>query len=143
DQEAALRVARKVKKGRELNLEDYREQLQQLINMGGLGSLFDKLPGVKPGALAAAGVDDSQLRRQMALIDSMTPRERRRPDLIDGSRKRRIAGGAGLSIQEINRLLKQHRQLAKTMKRAAKGGMERALAGAMRGRGGAFGRPGR
>ncbi|HEX5420759.1 MAG TPA: signal recognition particle protein [Gammaproteobacteria bacterium] len=143
DQEAALRVARKVKKGRELNLEDYREQLQQLINMGGLGSLLDKLPGVKPGALAAAGVDDSQLRRQMALIDSMTPRERRRPDLIDGSRKRRIAGGAGLSIQEINRLLKQHRQLAKTMKRASKGGMERALAGAMRGRGGAFGRPGR
>ncbi len=139
DREAVERVARKVKKGRELNLEDYREQLQQLINMGGLGSLLDKLPGVKPGALAASGFDDSQLKRQMALIDSMTPRERRRPDLIDGSRKRRIAGGAGLPIQEVNRLLKQHKQLAKTMKRAAKGGMERALAGALRGRGG-FGR---
>ncbi len=140
DREAVERVARKVKKGRELNLEDYREQLQQLINMGGLGSLLDKLPGVKPGALAASGFDDGQLKRQMALIDSMTPRERRRPDLIDGSRKRRIAGGAGLPVQEINRLLKQHKQLAKTMKRASKGGMERALAGALRGRGGGLGR---
>jgi signal recognition particle subunit SRP54 len=134
DQEAVERVARKVKKGHELNLADYREQLQQLINMGGIGSLLDKLPGVKPQAVAASGFDDKQLRRQMAIIDSMTPRERRRPDLIDGSRKRRIAGGAGLSIQEVNRLLKQHRQLAKTMKRVSKGGMERALAGALRGR---------
>jgi signal recognition particle subunit SRP54 len=75
----------------------------------------------------------------MAIIDSMTPRERRRPDLIDGSRKRRIAGGSGLNIQEVNRLLKQHRMLAKTMKRVSKGGMERALAGALRNRGG-FGR---
>jgi signal recognition particle subunit SRP54 len=143
DRDAVERVARKVKKGRELNLEDYREQLQQLINMGGVGSLLDKLPGVKPGALAASGFDDRQLRRQMAIIDSMTRRERRRPDLIDGSRKRRIAGGSGLSLQEVNRLLKQHRQLAKTMKRVSKGGgMERALTGALRNRGG-FGPPGR
>ncbi|HEU4619436.1 MAG TPA: signal recognition particle protein, partial [Gammaproteobacteria bacterium] len=143
DREAVERVARKVKKGRELDLEDYKEQLQQLINMGGVGSLLDKLPGVKPGALAASGFDDRQLKRQMAIIDSMTPRERRRPDLIDGSRKRRIAGGAGLAIQEVNRLLKQHKMLAKTMKRVSKGGnMERALAGALKNRGG-FGRPGR
>jgi signal recognition particle subunit SRP54 len=142
DREAVERVARKVKKGRELNLDDYREQLQQLINMGGVGSLLDKLPGIKPGALSASGFDDRQLKRQMAIIDSMTPRERRRPDLIDGSRKRRIAGGSGLSFQEVNRLLKQHRMLAKTMKRASKGGMERALTGALRNRGG-FGRPGR
>jgi signal recognition particle subunit SRP54 len=139
DREAVERVARKVKKGRELDLEDYREQLQQLINMGGIGSLLDKLPGVKPGAVAASGFDEGQLKRQMAIIDSMTPRERRRPDLIDGSRKRRIAGGSGLNIQEVNRLLKQHRMLAKTMKRVSKGGMERALAGALRNRGG-FGR---
>jgi signal recognition particle subunit SRP54 len=140
DREAVERVARKVKKGRELDLADYREQLQQLINMGGIGSLLDKLPGIKPGAVAASGFDERQLKRQMAIIDSMTPRERRRPDLIDGSRKRRIAGGSGLDIQEVNRLLKQHRMLAKTMKRVSKGGgMERALAGALRNRGG-FGR---
>jgi signal recognition particle subunit SRP54 len=140
DREAVERVARKVKKGRELDLGDYREQLQQLINMGGIGPLLDKLPGIKPGALAASGFDERQLKRQMAIIDSMTPRERRRPDLIDGSRKRRIASGSGLDIQEVNRLLKQHRMLAKTMKRVSKGGMERALAGAMRQRGGGFGR---
>jgi signal recognition particle subunit SRP54 len=139
DREAVERVARKVKKGRELDLQDYREQLQQLINMGGIGSLLDKLPGVKPGAVAASGFDERQLKRQMAIIDSMTPRERRRPDLIDGSRKRRIASGSGLNIQEVNRLLKQHRMLSKTMKRVSKGGMERALAGALRNRGG-FGR---
>jgi signal recognition particle subunit SRP54 len=142
DREAAERVAAKVKRGRELNLEDYRDQLQQLIKMGGLGSLLDKLPGVKPEALAASGMDDGHLRRQIAIIDSMTPRERRHPALIDGSRKRRIAGGSGLAIQEVNRLLKQHKQLSKTMKRVSKGGMERTLTAALRGRGG-FRPPGR
>jgi signal recognition particle subunit SRP54 len=141
DHESAERVAAKVKKGRDLNLEDYRDQLRQVIGMGGLTSLLDKLPGVKPEAVAASGFDDRQLKRQIAIIDSMTRRERRNPALIDGSRKRRIASGSGLSVQEVNRLLKQHRQLTKTMKRVAKGGMERALGGALRGRGGF--RPGR
>lgn len=141
DREKAERVAAKVKKGRELNLEDYKDQLEQLIGMGGLASVIEKLPGVKPEALASSGFDDRQLKRQIAIIDSMTPRERRNPALIDGSRKRRIASGSGLAVQDVNRLLKQHKLLAKTMKRASRGSLERALGGALRGRGGfPFGR---
>jgi signal recognition particle subunit SRP54 len=129
DQEAAERMATKVKRGRRLNLEDFRTQLEQLQNMGDMGALLEKIPGVNAAAAAQAGVDERQIRRQMGIIDSMTPAERRRPELINGSRKRRIANGAGLQIQDVNRLLKQHRQLAKTMKRVAKGGMERMLSG--------------
>ena len=131
DQEAAERVATKVKRGRRLNLEDFRAQLEQLRNMGGIGALLDKIPGMDAAAAGAAqsGMDDSQIRRQMGIIDSMTVAERRRPELINGSRKRRIASGAGLAIQDVNRLLKQHRQLAKTMKRVSKGGIERLLGG--------------
>lgn len=141
DREKAERVAAKVKKGRELNLEDYKDQLEQLIGMGGLASVLEKLPGVKPDALASTGFDDRQLKRQIAIINSMTRKERRNPALIDGSRKRRIAAGSGLAVQDVNRLLKQHKLLAKTMKKAARGGLERALSGALRGRGGIpFGR---
>jgi signal recognition particle subunit SRP54 len=125
DARAAERVAAKVKRGRELNLEDFREQLGQILNMGGIGALLEKLPGVNPAA--ATGFDERQIKRQMGIIDSMTVRERRRPELIDGSRKRRIAAGAGLEVQDVNRLLKQHKQLAKTMKRLSKGGLERIL----------------
>jgi signal recognition particle subunit SRP54 len=133
DREEMERVAAKVKQGRELNLEDFREQLRQIVNMGGLDSLFDKLPGVKPEALAAAKVDPKQFRRQIGIIDSMTPRERRQPHIIDGSRKRRIAAGAGLPIHEVSRLLKQHKQLSKTMRQLSKGGgMQRLLGAAMR-----------
>jgi signal recognition particle subunit SRP54 len=112
-------MATKVKRGRRLNLEDFRAQPEQLRNMGGIGALRDKIPGMDPAAVGAAqsGMDDSQIRRQMGIIDSMTVAERRRPELINGSRKRRIASGAGLAIQDVNRLLKQHRQLAKTMTR--------------------------
>jgi signal recognition particle subunit SRP54 len=93
------------------------------------------MPGLPPGAAQNANLDERLLRRQIALINSMTPRERRRPELIDGSRKRRIAGGAGQAVQDLNRLLKQHKQLVKTMKQVSKGGgMQRMLAAAMRGR---------
>ena len=143
DREKAERVAAKVKKGRELDLEDYKDQLEQLIGMGGLASVLEKLPGVKPEALASSGFDDRQLKRQIAIINSMTRKERRNPALIDGSRKRRIASGSGLAVQEVNRLLKQHKLLAKTMKRASKGGLQRALGGMMRGRGGPVGPFGR
>ena len=136
DHEKAERVAAKVKKGRDLDLEDYKDQLEQLIGMGGLASVLEKLPGVKPEALATSGFDDRQLKRQIAIINSMTRKERRNPALIDGSRKRRIAGGSGLAVQDVNRLLKQHKLLAKTMKRVSKGGLQRALGGMMRGRGG-------
>jgi signal recognition particle subunit SRP54 len=134
DRDEMERLAGKVKEGRQLSLEDYREQLRQLVSMGGLEQLLDKLPGLKPQQLAAAQFDPKQFRRQIGIIDSMTPAERRRPDLIDGSRKRRIAAGSGLPVQDVSRLLKQHKQLAKTMKQLAKGGaMQRLLTSARRG----------
>jgi signal recognition particle subunit SRP54 len=138
DHEAAEKVARKLRKGRELDLEDFRQQLEQVANMGGLESLLDKLPGLPAGASLPAQFDGRVIRRQIAIIDSMTPRERRRPDIIDGSRKRRIAAGSGLQVQDVNRLLKQHKTLVKTMKRASRGGlagMQQMLGGALGTRG--------
>jgi signal recognition particle subunit SRP54 len=144
DRDVATKVAAKVQRGRGLNLEDFRAQLEQLNQLGGVGALIDKLPGINPEAAAQAGAfDERQIRRQIAIINSMTPKERRQPQVIDGSRKRRIAAGAGLPIQDVNRLLKQHKVLAKTMKRVAKGGgMQRMLGGMLAGRGGPR-RPGR
>ena len=132
DREDMERVATKVKKGQEISLEDFREQLKQMVNMGGFEQLLDKLPGIKPEQLASAKLDPKVLRRQIGIIDSMTPRERRHPALIDGSRKRRIAAGAGLPVQDVSRLLKQHKNLAKTMKQVAKAGGIQKLLGAMR-----------
>jgi len=103
----------------------------------GIEQLLDKIPGRKSGQLAAAKFDPKLFRRQIGIIDSMTPVERRNPDRIDGSRKRRIAAGAGLPIQDVSRLLKQHKQLAQTMKQLSKGGgMQRLLGGLRRGGGG-------
>jgi signal recognition particle subunit SRP54 len=135
DREDMERVAQKVKQGREISLEDFRDQLRQMVNLGGLDQLLEKLPGVKPEALATARLDPRLFRRQIGIIDAMTPRERRHPAIIDGSRKRRIAAGAGLPIQEVSRLLKQHKNLAKTMKQLSKGGGMQRLMGAMRGGG--------
>jgi signal recognition particle subunit SRP54 len=135
DRDEMERLAGKVKQGKSLTLEDYREQLKQMVNMGGLEQLLDKLPGgLKPEQLAAAKFDPKLFRRQIGIIDSMTPGERRRPDVIDGSRKRRIAAGAGLPVQDVSRLLKQHKQLTMTMKQLSKGGgMQRLLGGLRRG----------
>jgi signal recognition particle subunit SRP54 len=130
------RLAEKVQQGRQLSLEDYRDQLRQLLKMGGIEQLLDKVPGLKPEQLAAAKFDPKIFRRQIGIIDSMTPAERRRPDLIDGSRKRRIAAGSGLPIQDVSRLLKQHKQMAKTMKQLAKGGGMQRLLGSLRPGGG-------
>jgi signal recognition particle subunit SRP54 len=136
DQEQMERLATKVKRGQELGLDDFRDQLRQLVNMGGLEQLLEKLPGITSEQLAGARFDPRLLRRQIGIIDSMTPRERRHPAIIDGSRKRRIAAGAGLPVQEVSRLLKQHRQMGKTMKRIKKsGGMEKLLGGMRRGGG--------
>jgi len=130
DREKTERLARKLKKGKNFDFYDLREQLQQMISMGGLQSLLDKLPGSQAlGAAAKQGIDDRMLRRQIALIDSMTPRERRFPDLIDASRKRRIASGAGMQVQDINRLLKQFVQMQKMMKKMAGGGLQRMMRG--------------
>jgi signal recognition particle subunit SRP54 len=136
DRDEMERVAAKVKQGRELSLDDFREQLRQIANLGGLEQLLDKLPGIKQEQFAAAKFDPKVIRRQIGIIDAMTPRERRHPAIIDGSRKRRIAAGAGLPVQDVSRLLKQHRNLGKTMKQVAKAGGMQKLLGAMRGGGG-------
>ena len=133
DKKQAERLARKIKKGKGFDLEDFKEQLKQMQNMGGVASIMEKMPGM--GALppgAASQVDDSQFRRMEAIINSMTPRERLNPELLNGSRKRRITQGSGTEIQDLNRLLKQHKQMQKMMKKMKGGGM----ANMMRGLGG-------
>lgn len=130
DREKAETLARKLTRGHEFDFTDLRDQLHQLQQMGGIGALVDKLPAELSGAASRAGdLDERQLRRQIAIINSMTPRERRRPNVIDGSRKRRIAGGAGVQVQDVNRLLKQFLQMQKTMKRFSKGGLQKLLRG--------------
>ena len=136
DQEKAQKLAKKISKGKSFDLSDLRDQLSQLQNMGGMAALLDKLPAqMQANAAAAAGtVNEKNMRRQMGIIDSMTPRERRRPDIIDNSRKRRIANGAGVPLPEVNRLLKQFDQMQKTMKKMVKGGMLKNMMRGMAGR---------
>jgi len=122
DHDKAHKLATKIKKGKGFDLEDFREQFQQLKKMGGLTSLLDKLP---KGAMNQ--VDDRQMARMEAIINSMTPKERRFPDIIKGSRKRRIAAGSGTQVQDVNRLLKQFTQMQKMMKKMGKGGMGKML----------------
>jgi signal recognition particle subunit SRP54 len=124
DQQQAEKLTRKLKRGKGFSLEDFRSQLVQMLSMGGIGGLMDKLPGAAklPDAVKNK-VDDRQTRQLIAIIDSMTPHERRFPDLIRGSRKKRIAAGSGTSIQEVNRMLKQFSQMQKMMKKFGKGGM--------------------
>ncbi|MBT8097636.1 MAG: signal recognition particle protein [Woeseia sp.] len=125
------KLAGKLKKGRGFDLADLRDQLEQMMSMGGMAAMLEKLP--LPGGVNAAavkeGADDQQLRRQVAIINSMTPQERRFPKTINGSRKRRIAGGSGLQVQDVNRLLKQHQQMARMMKKMSRGGMKNMLRG--------------
>ena len=127
DRESADRLARKLRKGRGFNLVDLREQLDQMQQMGGLASLMDKLPMQAPAGGLPAGMGDLEIRKQIAVIDSMTPGERRFPKVINGSRKRRIASGAGVQIQDVNRLLKRHIQMQKMMKKMGRGGMGRMM----------------
>ena len=124
DAEKAARVAEKMRKG-SFDLADLREQLTQMQNMGGMSGLMSMLPGgakIK-NQLAERNLDETMLKRQMAIIDSMTPKERRNPDLLKASRKRRIAAGSGTKPEDINRLLKMHRTMADVMK--AMGGAKR------------------
>jgi signal recognition particle subunit SRP54 len=136
DQEKAEKLAKKISKGKSFDLSDLRDQLSQLQNMGGVAGLLDKLPAqMQANAAAAAGAMNAKhLKRQMGIIDSMTPRERRRPEMIDNSRKRRIAAGAGVPLPEVNRLLKQFDQMQKTMKKFVKGGMLKNMMRGMAGR---------
>jgi signal recognition particle subunit SRP54 len=133
DHAEAQRLADKVVRGKGFDLTDLKGQLEQLQKMGGVTALIDKLPGAaarKAGVSAEQG--DKDVRRQIAIINSMTPRERRNPSIIDGSRRRRIAGGAGLQVQDVNRLLKQFLQMQRVMK-SMKGGRLRSLVGALKG----------
>jgi signal recognition particle subunit SRP54 len=128
DQQQAEKLVTKMRKGRGFDLEDFRSQLEQMQSMGGLGGLVDKLPGMSnlPDQVKSQ-VDDRQTRQMIAIINSMTPHERRFPDVIRGSRKKRIAQGSGTQIQAVNRLLKQHGQMQKMMKKMGKGGMARMM----------------
>lgn len=128
DKEKAQEFAQKLAKGKGFDLVDFRDQLLQMEKMGGLASLMEKLPGIGEVSDAAkAQLGDRQTARLVAIINSMTPHERRYPDLIRGSRKRRIAAGSGTQVQEVNRLLKQFDQVQKMMKRMGKGGLQRML----------------
>ena len=123
EQEEAERLARKMQKG-EFDLEDMRKQLEQMRKMGGMEGLMGLLPGVgkMKKQMAAANIDEGMLKRQEAIIQSMTPKERANPKLLHASRKKRIAAGSGTSVQEVNKVLKQHMQMAKMMKQVQKMG---------------------
>ena len=139
DQAEAERMAKKLAKG-QFDLDDLAEQLKQMRRMGGMEGLMSLLPGVQKvkKQIADAGIDDRMIKRQEAIIGSMTKLERRKPDVLNASRKRRVASGAGVEVQEINRLLKQHRQMSdvvKSMSRNGGKGFAR-MAGALAGMGG-------
>ncbi len=125
DKDKAQKLAKKLKKGKGFDLEDFREQMIQMSNMGGMASMLDKIPGLSAIPQAAkAQIDDTQIKRTIAIINSMTRKERRFPALIKGSRKKRIAAGSGMQVQDVNRLLKQFMQMQKMMKKMSKGGMK-------------------
>jgi signal recognition particle subunit SRP54 len=135
DREEAEKLARKVAKGKDFNLEDLLAQLRQIEGMGGMAALMEKLPThltAKAGGLPQG--NEREVKRQIAIICSMTARERRHPKVIDGSRRRRIASGSGTQVADVNRLLKNFLQMQKMMKGIGKGGlgrMMRAMAGRM------------
>ena len=129
DHAEAMRTVQKLKSGKGFDLEDFKAQIQQMRKMGGLGSLIDKLPGagqIQAGDLAQG---EKQMRRVEGIINAMTPEERRRPELLKASRKRRIAAGSGVPVQEVNRLLKQFEQAQKMMKSMGKGGLAKMMRG--------------
>ena len=130
DAEKAARIAQKMQKGK-FDLEDLADQLAQVEKMGGLGGLMGMLPGAAKikEAMAASNVNENMIRRQRAIILSMTPKERRNPDILKASRKKRIAAGAGMKVEDVNKLLKQHRQMADMMK--ALGGAKKGPLGRM------------
>ncbi len=130
DHKKAEQLAKKVRKGKSFDFNDLLDQFEQMQNMGGMAGLVDKMPGM--GGMADKVKDqvgDREIRRMIAIIQSMTPKERRFPDIIKGSRKRRIAAGCGLQVQDVNRLMKQHQQMRKMMKKMSKGGMASMMRG--------------
>ncbi len=130
DKEKAEKLAQKIRKGKGFDLEDFRDQLMQMNSMGGVGAMMEKLPGMSnvPDAVKSKA-NDKEMDKLVAIINSMTPQERRYPAVINGSRKRRVAAGSGLQIQDVNRLLKQHKQMQKMMKKVSKGGLKNMMRG--------------
>jgi signal recognition particle subunit SRP54 len=122
DAEKAVRAAEKMRKG-QFDLGDMREQLLQMASMGGISGLMGMMPGIAKmkNQIAAAGLDDKVIKRQVAIIDSMTRQERKNPDLLKASRKKRIAAGAGQNVEQVNKLLKMHRNMADMMKAMGSG----------------------
>jgi signal recognition particle subunit SRP54 len=127
DVEEAEKLAKKVKSGKGFDLEDFRNQMQQMKKMGGLSALVDKLPAQLAQAAQGSAVDNRVIGRTVGIIDSMTPQERTKPEIIKASRKRRIATGAGVTVQEVNRLLNQFEQMQKMMKMMGKGGLQKMM----------------
>lgn len=123
DKEKAEKLAKKIKQGKGFTLLDLKEQIQQMHNMGGMGKLVEKLPMGQKISAAQMQMGEKQTKRMVAIIDSMTTKERNMPDLINNSRKKRIAAGSGTEIQDINKLLKQFTQMQKVMKKMGKMGM--------------------
>ena len=141
DKDAATRLAEKVAKGRKFDLNDMREQLGQMQNMGGISGLMDKLPGMGniPDHVKQQVQQGKEVPQMIAIINSMTKKERRNPTLLNGSRRKRIAAGAGVTPADVNKLMKQYQQMEKMMGKMARGGMKgmmRGLQGMMGGRGG-------
>jgi signal recognition particle subunit SRP54 len=130
DQEKAARLAKKIHKGEGFTLADFKEQMEQMASMGGMAGLLDKLPGMNqvPDAVKAQ-VGDKEVKKLIAIVNSMTPQERAFPAVIKGSRKRRIAAGSGTQVQDVNKLLKQFTQMQKVMKKMKGGGMAKMMRG--------------
>jgi signal recognition particle subunit SRP54 len=130
DVEQAQKLADKVRKGKGFDLEDFKQQLQQMNKMGGIASMMDKLPAQLAAQVNPAQLQDGrQLARIEGIINSMTRRERANPDIIKATRKRRIAAGAGVQVQEVNRLLKQFEQMQQMMKMMKGGNLQRMMRG--------------
>ena len=127
DVDQARKLADKVRKGKGFDLEDFKQQVAQMRKMGGMSAMLDKLPAQLAQAAQSSKVDERQIGRLEGIINSMTHGERSRPEIIKASRKRRIAAGAGVSVQEVNRLLAQFEQTQKMMKMMAKGGMAKMM----------------
>ena len=130
DRQKAEAMTKKIIQGKSFTLDDFAEQLGQMLNMGGMSALIDKIPGM--GNLSEqlkSKIDDKKVKRMQAIVQSMTKRERRNPDLMKNSHKTRIAKGAGQTIQDVNRLLKQYEQMSKMMKKMKGGGMMKMLGG--------------
>jgi len=125
----AQKLAKKVKSGKGFDLEDYKAQIAQMRKMGGLAAMLDKLPAELARAAQDTSMSERKIARIEGIINSMTPQERAKPELLKASRKRRVAAGAGVSVQEVNQLLNQFEQTQKVMKLVAKGGMQKMLRG--------------